>query len=133
MTDAYDAWRLGEARDSLLELCGFRAGAETTADGSAQNDLASERVEAIMVFVGLAKAHSLPRKLLPNGTRTDDWLPPGTRVNILGRHAGIVTAEADRVLVKMDGLPDAVSFPRTAVVREGQEWNPPTRTPSPSE
>lgn len=125
MTDAYDAWALGGAAQfELLKLCGWRDGAETTAEGSMQNDLAAERVDAILTFVGLAKAHSVPRKLLPFDDRKGEWFAPGERVTVLGYHPGTVEAGPDTVRVHMDGIGRAVEFPRTAIAKEGEQWTP---------
>lgn len=113
----------------LFELCG---GVEPEPGDSAdvvfQNELASERVETILAFIDLAKEHSLPRKLLPRGDRVGDWLPPGTPVTVFGIHPAVVAPEEDRVRVTMIGYPHPVSFPRTAIAKEGEEWTPPKHT-----
>jgi len=115
-------------RDQLRELCG-----ETEPDGSpgavAQNELAQERVDAIMTFIDLVREHSLPRKLLPRGDRQGDWLEPGERITVLGRHPGVVVPELDMVRVKMDGMNVSTEFPRSAIAREGEQWTPPNSTP----
>lgn len=119
-------------RDDLLTLCGFEDGAETTAYGSADNDLAHERADAIMTFLALAQRHSLPAKLLPRGDRTGDWLPPGTPVVVHGAFPGVVAPEKDTVLVQVSspGWPRPVEFPRGAVAKEGEPWMPQTHTES---
>lgn len=50
---------------TLLDLCGFVEDGELSAAGSADNDLAAERADAVMEFISLAKGSMLPRKLLP--------------------------------------------------------------------
>lgn len=119
-------------RDDLLTLCGFEDGAETTAYGSADNDLAHERADAIMTFLAIAQRHSLPGKLLPRGDRTGDWLPPGTPVVVHGAFPGVVAPEKDTVLVQVSGpgWPHPVEFPRGAVAKEGEPWMPQTHTES---
>jgi len=50
--------------DQLIDLMGYQEGAESTADGSASNDLATERADAVVEFMRRAEHHSLPNKLL---------------------------------------------------------------------
>lgn len=66
--DGYSFPRSNEVslKDLVLAECGYRDGAETSAYGSADNDLAQERADAVMNFLELAKEHSLPNKLLPH-------------------------------------------------------------------
>lgn len=115
-------------RDQLREIVGFADEEDESPGAVAQNELAQERLDAILAFIDLAKAHSLPRKLLPRGDRVGDWLPPGTPVKIFGQHAAVVVDEPHRVLVNMAGYPHPVSFPRSAVAKEGEQWTPPKHT-----
>jgi hypothetical protein len=87
-----------------------------------------ERTDVIEAFISLARTHPDPRRLLPRGDRTGDWLPPGTRVTVLGQHPGVVEPELDMVRVKLDAVPTATSFPRNSIVKEGEEWTPPKPT-----
>lgn len=103
--------------DQLFELCGG-TDPDDTAAAVAQNELASERVEAILAFIDLAKAHSLPRKLLPRGDRLGDWLAPGERVVVYNSQRGVVSPPLDLVRVKLDGFEHPVDFPRRSVERE---------------
>lgn len=128
--DQAKAAQVQRLRDALAPLMGWRDGAETTADGSADNDLAAERVEAVLTFAFLAQHHTLPRKLLPYEDRQGDWYAPGERVTVLGRHPGTVEPRLDLVRVKMDGMNVATEFPRTALAREGEQWMPPKPTRS---
>lgn len=120
---------LAEVRARVLLLSGYREEDQPNAGDVAQNELAQERTDAVMAFFDLAQGHPLPRKLLPRGDRTGDWLPPGTPVTVLGLHAGVVAPEEDRVLVQMEGVGRPVSFPRSAIAKEGEEWTPPKPTP----
>jgi hypothetical protein len=57
---------------ALLVRCGFKYGAEESAGGSADNDLAHERAETVLEFLEFAAKSPLPRKLLPSlGSGTD--------------------------------------------------------------
>lgn len=107
----------GMIRDLLFVLCEAVEDSETAAD-SAQNDLAEERVSAILAFIDLARRHPLPNKLLPRGDQPQDWLPPGTRVEVLGS-PGLVVPPLNLVRVQLDDMPSPVEFPRTAVHKEG--------------
>jgi hypothetical protein len=60
---------LTRLHDAILDLCGHRDGAEATADGSADNDLAHERTDAIMQFIIVASTHPNPHKLLTPTTQ----------------------------------------------------------------
>lgn len=51
--------------EAVLDRVGYHDGAETTPEGSADNDLAHERAQAVMRFVDLAAGSTLPGKLLP--------------------------------------------------------------------
>lgn len=51
--------------DMVLDRVGYRDGAETTADGSADNDLAHERAHAVMRFIDLPAGSTLPGEFLP--------------------------------------------------------------------
>lgn len=53
----------------LLEYCGYVEGAEVHADGSADNDLALDRADAVLDFLKRAKRHSNPRSLLQSDGR----------------------------------------------------------------
>jgi hypothetical protein len=87
-----------------------------------------ERTDTIEAFISLARTHPEPRRLMPRGDRTGDWLPPGTRVTVLGQYPGVVEPELDMVRVKLDAVPTATSFPRNSIVKEGEEWTPPKPT-----
>lgn len=50
---------------ALLDRLGFIDGAEVTADGSADNDLAAERAKAVLRFIALARQSAWPEGLLP--------------------------------------------------------------------
>jgi hypothetical protein len=63
-----------QLRDLVLERCGFRDGAEVTADGSADNDLAHERADAVMRFIERVSRHVFPDALLEQ-TTTDTAVP----------------------------------------------------------
>jgi hypothetical protein len=117
-----------EVRDRVLELCGWEDGAETTASGSQDNDLAAERADAVMAFLGLARGHSLPNKLLPRGEHPGDWLTPGTEVTVLGRHPAVVMPRRDMVTVKLEGSDVVTEFPRMSITKRGEAWTPPKRT-----
>lgn len=93
-----------------------------------QNELASERVEAILAFIDLAKGHSLPRKLLPRGDRRGGEFTPGEIVVVMGQHRGVVEPPYDEVRVKLDAGPRS-TWPSWAIAREGEQWTPPTSTP----
>jgi hypothetical protein len=54
-----------ELYHAILTRVGYRDGAETTPEGSADNDLAHERAHAVMQFLELAAGSTLPGKLLP--------------------------------------------------------------------
>jgi hypothetical protein len=105
-------------RDQLRELCG-----ETEPDGSAgavaQNELAQERVDAIMAFIDLAREHSLPRKLLPRGDRIGEEFQVGERVTVMN-HSGTVEPATDVIRVRLDTVGHAVDFPRRIVHHEGE-------------
>lgn len=62
--------------------------------------------------------------------RVGDRLPPGTPVAVFGQHAGVVVDEPDRVLVQLAGYTHPVSFPRSAIAKEGETWTPPKHTSS---
>lgn len=119
---------LREVRDRVLELCGWEDGAETTAGGSQDNDLAAERADAVMAFLGLARGHSLPNKLLPRGEHPGDWLTPGTEVTVLGQHPAVVMPRRDMVTVKLEGSDVVTEFPRMSITKRGEAWTPPKRT-----
>lgn len=117
-----------EIRDAVLTYCGFEDAAEVTADGSADNDLAQERADAVMTFLDLVRRHPLPNKLLPRGDRVGDWLAPGTEVTVLGRHPAVVVPSRDMVTVKLEGSDVVTEFPRMSIVRKGEQWTPQKRT-----
>lgn len=50
--------------EMVLDRVGYHDGAETTAGGSADNDLAHERAQAVMQFIELAASSTLPGNLL---------------------------------------------------------------------
>lgn len=54
-----------EIRDRVLELCGFTDGGEVTADGSAGNDLAGERADAIMKIIEVVRGSNWPEGYVP--------------------------------------------------------------------
>jgi hypothetical protein len=54
-----------EIRDRVLDLCGFVAGDEVTAGGSADNDLAHERADAVMNMLDQVRRHSFPAAVAP--------------------------------------------------------------------
>lgn len=60
---------LGSTRESfeslLLDRIGYVDGAETSADGSADNDLAHERAQAVLKFIELVKNSSVPESFIP--------------------------------------------------------------------
>jgi hypothetical protein len=114
-------------RDQLREIVGFTE-PDDSSDAVAQNELAQERLDAILAFIDLAKGHSLPRKLLPRGDRQHDWYAPGERVAVYGIHSGTVVQPLEMVRIQLDQQPHAVDFPRIIVVREGEEWRPGSRT-----
>lgn len=59
--------------EMVLDRVGYHDGAETTSEGSADNDLAHERAQAVMRFIDLAAGSTLPGKLLPpSGDATRD-------------------------------------------------------------
>lgn len=57
--------QLNDFYDMLLEQVGYVDGAETSANGSADNDLAHARAQAVLKFIKLIKGHSIPEALLP--------------------------------------------------------------------
>lgn len=57
--------RLNDFYEMLLEQVGYVDGAETSADGSADNDLAHVRAQTVLKFIELVKGHSTPEDLLP--------------------------------------------------------------------
>jgi hypothetical protein len=59
-------------RRAALHLCGYRDGAETTADGSADNDLAQDRADVVMTVLSMVKTASLPEEFIPLGTLPTD-------------------------------------------------------------
>jgi hypothetical protein len=118
-------------RDRVAVLCGYVDGAEVTADGSADNDLALERADAVMAFLDLARGHMLPRKLLPRGDRLGDWLPPGTPVVVhLGgfEHPAVVEPTRDMVTVRLAKAGVVTEYPRALISKEGEPWTPPKHT-----
>ena len=52
-------------RDDVLTYCGFVDGGEVTADGSADNDLAHERADAVMDMLAKVDGHSYPAAVVP--------------------------------------------------------------------
>jgi hypothetical protein len=54
-----------EIRDRVLDLCGFVDGGEVTADGSADNDLAHERADAVMDMLEKVRGHGFPQAVAP--------------------------------------------------------------------
>lgn len=104
-------------RNLLQEIVGFADEDDHSAGAVAQNELATERLDAILTFIELAKAHSLPRKLLPRGDRLGDWFAPGERISVLGT-PGVVVPQTDRVRVKMKGMTQPIEVPRANVKRE---------------
>lgn len=54
-----------EIRDRVLDLCGFADGGEVTADGSANNDLAHERADAVMDMLEKVRRHGFPQAVAP--------------------------------------------------------------------
>jgi hypothetical protein len=53
---------------AILDRVGFRDGAEVTAGGSADNDLAHERAQAVLAFLDHVARHFHPEALLPKPT-----------------------------------------------------------------
>lgn len=54
-----------EIRDQVLELCGYVDGGEVTYDGSAGNDLAGERADAIMKIIDVVRGSNWPEGYVP--------------------------------------------------------------------
>lgn len=80
LNEFINPWRIiddSQFYSALLDRVGFVDGAETSADGSAQNDLAAVRADAVMEFIALARKSTLPRKLIV-GRRTNDGGEAGT-------------------------------------------------------
>lgn len=109
-------------RDLLLRMSGWVDGDEITAEGSDNNDLAAERVDAMIAFINLAKVHSMPRKLLPRGDHPGDHFEVGTDVEVYGGALiGTVVYRPDTVAVQLPGVhvgdlgSDVVEFPRSAI------------------
>jgi hypothetical protein len=114
-------------RDQLREVVGFTE-QDDSSDAVAQNELAQERLDAILAFIDLAKGHSLPRKLLPRGDRPGQEFTPGEIVTVMGLHRGVIEPPYDEVRVKLDAGPRS-AWPSWAIAREGEQWTPPSSTP----
>jgi hypothetical protein len=71
-----------EIADRLWELCGGSGGAEVTADGSADNDLAGERAEAIMKIIDVVKASNWPKGYVP----LEPDASPEKRLQVIRQH-----------------------------------------------
>lgn len=54
-----------EIYDRVLTLCGYEDGAEVTYDGSAGNDLAGERADAIMKIIDVVRGSNWPEGYVP--------------------------------------------------------------------
>lgn len=71
----------GKINLDVLTYCGYRDGAETSADGSADNDLACERADAAHDFLRLVRNHSLPSVLMKR--LTEPVLQEGDAITVL--------------------------------------------------
>lgn len=98
--------------ERLFEMCGG-VDDPTSADDSAQNDLAQERVDAIHAFVDLVRDHPMPRKLLPRGDQPGEDFTIGEEVIVIGGLHGTVVPPANVVAVNIAG--NVVIYPRVYV------------------
>lgn len=71
-----------EIRGRVLKLCGFEDGGEVTADGSASNDLAHERADALMVVLDAIRLSGWPEAFVP----LDDDAPVMKRLQAIRQH-----------------------------------------------
>jgi len=69
-------------RQDVLTLCGFEEGGEVTYDGSASNDLASERAEAIMKIIEAVRLSNWPEGYVP----LDSDAAPSQRLQAIRQH-----------------------------------------------
>jgi hypothetical protein len=96
----------------LAEACGAVEDVGSAAD-SAQNELATERADAIVTFIELARNHSLPRKLLPRGDQPGEDFEVGEEVIVIGGVRGTVVSPSNTVRVNVGG--HEVLYPRSYV------------------
>lgn len=112
---------------ALLERCGYVEGDELSSEGSAQNDLADERVQVIMEFLDLVQGSTLPRKLLPvrEVTRRDliDIVNTALAAALVDEHdqtdaSVIINALAPYLRIT------PTARPTLAQTRTGRDWCP---------
>lgn len=86
--DGYQVVDDGTLYDALLDRCGFEDGAELTSDGLADNDLAHERADAVMAFLGLIRHVGSPLDAMDAVMRYANSLPTSAEVFEKTRQAG---------------------------------------------